>query len=300
MNEMRKVPAAAGAEWLLGGFALLRKAPLALVRLGAIWVLFSLLAAIAASVSPALGMLLQLLMGLAGPVFFAGFVWAVHEVEQDRAATPGSLLEGLRRGKLSSLLMTLLPQVVAGFVLGFLLLLLLGKDGLEQGAKVIQQVQAMQQSGEQPDPAQLEALVASLPVGRILAWLLLVFIAFLMVTLTVFVAVPLILFGQSTGAGTGLLAMRDSLRSCLHNLSAVLVFFLLTGLMLFALTFVANLVILILQMILGLQMAALLVQLSMLAVLMPLFAGSAYVAWKQMFGVGGMLKASLPAGTIEV
>ncbi|HSM12279.1 MAG TPA: hypothetical protein VK827_12045, partial [Lysobacter sp.] len=37
MTELRKVPASAGAEWLLGGFALLRKAPLALGLLGLIW-----------------------------------------------------------------------------------------------------------------------------------------------------------------------------------------------------------------------------------------------------------------------
>ena len=37
MSTINKVPANAGAEWLLRGFALLRKAPMALGTLGLIW-----------------------------------------------------------------------------------------------------------------------------------------------------------------------------------------------------------------------------------------------------------------------
>ena len=43
MSTINKVPANAGAEWLLRGFALLRKAPMALGTLGLIWGLLSLL-----------------------------------------------------------------------------------------------------------------------------------------------------------------------------------------------------------------------------------------------------------------
>ena len=37
MPNINKVPAGAGAEWLLGGFALLRKAPVGLGLLGLGW-----------------------------------------------------------------------------------------------------------------------------------------------------------------------------------------------------------------------------------------------------------------------
>ena len=64
MDTIRKLPAAAGAEWLLGGFALLRQAPLALGALGALWgILASLVATLGLAV-PALSVGLQFLVGL--------------------------------------------------------------------------------------------------------------------------------------------------------------------------------------------------------------------------------------------
>ncbi|REM98766.1 hypothetical protein DSI35_23425, partial [Mycobacterium tuberculosis] len=62
MSEIRKLPASAGAEWLVSGFTLLRKAPLALGLLGVIWAVAALLVMSLAMVSPALSTLAQLLM----------------------------------------------------------------------------------------------------------------------------------------------------------------------------------------------------------------------------------------------
>ena len=76
MSTINKVPASAGAEWLLGGFALLRKAPLALGLLGVIWGLLSLLGVQLMTVNASLGMLLQLALGIIGPLLFAGLLWA--------------------------------------------------------------------------------------------------------------------------------------------------------------------------------------------------------------------------------
>lgn len=96
MDTIRRLPASAGAEWLLGGFALLRQAPLALGMLGALWgVLGALVIAFALAV-PALAAALQLLLALAGPLLFAGLVWAVRELTQGRPPQPGHLLHGLR------------------------------------------------------------------------------------------------------------------------------------------------------------------------------------------------------------
>ena len=53
MSEIRKLPASAGAEWLLSGFSLLRRAPLALGLLGVIWAVVALLVMSLAVVSPA-------------------------------------------------------------------------------------------------------------------------------------------------------------------------------------------------------------------------------------------------------
>src|SRR5690348_6380886 len=92
MTDVRKVPASDGAEWLLGGFALLRRAPLTLGLLGLIWGGASALASMS-------GMLaLSLVMALLGPILFAGMLFAAREVDMGRRATPAHLLQALREG----------------------------------------------------------------------------------------------------------------------------------------------------------------------------------------------------------
>ena len=104
MDTIRRLPASAGAEWLLGGFALLRQAPLALGSLGALWGLLGTLVLAVAATVPALGALVQLLVAIAGPLLFAGLVWAVREVQQGRPALPSHLGQGVRDGHLPGLL----------------------------------------------------------------------------------------------------------------------------------------------------------------------------------------------------
>ena len=96
MSEIRKVPASAGAEWLLTGFSLLRRAPLALGMLGMTWGLVALLVYGLASLVPALGVAAQFLMVLAGPIFMGGMLWAVREVDEGRPAQPAHLLHGFQ------------------------------------------------------------------------------------------------------------------------------------------------------------------------------------------------------------
>ncbi|MGH8075431.1 MAG: BPSS1780 family membrane protein, partial [Lysobacter sp.] len=120
MNDIRKVPFGAGAEWLLGGIALLRKAPLALGLLGLIWGGLSALAT-------ASGQLwLSLLLALAGPLLFGGILYAAREVDHGRSATPAHLIQGMRDGKLPRLLAMLLPQVAALLLMGLLMVVIVG------------------------------------------------------------------------------------------------------------------------------------------------------------------------------
>ena len=146
MREIHKVPASAGAEWLLTGFTLLRRAPLALGLLGVIWALATLLALALAMLVPALGTLVQLLLVLAGPVFMGGLLWAIREVDQGRAAMPSHLLQGLHENRAPHLLVSLLPQILAGLLLGILLLVLIGSSGLHQLSDVMMQINAAQQN----------------------------------------------------------------------------------------------------------------------------------------------------------
>lgn len=296
MDTIRKLPASDGAEWLLGGFALLRRAPLALGALGALWGLLASLVMTVGLAVPALATILQLLVALAGPVLFAGLLWAVREVAHGRPAMPAHLLQGVREGRGAQLLTTLLPQLAAGLVLGVLLLVLVGSEQLQALARVSNELNAMAQSGQQPSPEQVEALVATLPAGRILLWLLLGVVAAIAVAMTVFVSVPRILFEHRDG----LPSMRDSLRACLHNLPAMAVFLLLAMVAIFAIYFGVLLVTLVLQLVAGPVLAMWIAQLLLMAVLMPLLAGATYTAWTRLFGepVAGA-SAPLQAGHLE-
>ena len=280
MDAIRKLPASAGAEWVLGGFGLLKRAPLALGALGALWGLLGALVVALGAAVPALAAVLQLLVALAGPLLFAGLVWAVREVDQGRAPQPAHMLAGVREQRVPQLLATLLPQLAAGLLLGLLLLVLVGSQQLQHLAQVSEQFNAMAQAGQQPSPEQVRELVAGLPSGRILLWLLLVVVAAVAVAMTVFVSVPRILFDRRDGIP----AMGDSLRACLHNLPAVVLFFFMTLVALFATYFIVFIIAALVQILLGVAVAMLIGQLLMMAVMMPMLAGAAYAAWRQTFG----------------
>ena len=276
MSTINKVPANAGAEWLLRGFALLRKAPLALGTLGLIWGLLSLLGVQLMALNASLGLVVQLGLALMGPLLFAGLLWAVHEVENDRPALPAHLLHAVRSERTASVLSTLLPQVIAAVALGVLLLVMVGPIQLQQLAEVMVKLQETAQAGGQPDPE----LMRSLPVGRLFLWMLLLIAAAIGVSLVTFVAVPEIIFG---GRG-GLEAMRNSFRACVHNLGAMVVFYLLMLVSLFAITFTVQLLAMMVQLVAGPGIAIWVSNLLMMAVLMPLLAGAVYHAWQQMLG----------------
>ena len=276
MSTINKVPASAGAEWLLGGFALLRKAPLALGLLGLIWGLLSLLGVQLMTVNASLGMLLQLALGIVGPLLFAGLLWAVREVDEGRTAQPAHLFHFVRSEQTGSVLATLLPQLAAVLVLGLLLVLMIGPAELQKLGEVMTTLQATAQAGGQPDPE----LMRSLPVGRLFLWMLMLFAVVIAVSLFTFVAVPDIVF---SGRG-GFEAMRNSFRACLHNLSAMMVFYLLLFVALFAISFGVQLLSMTVQLFAGQTAAIWLSNLLMMGVLMPLLAGSVYHAWRQMLG----------------
>jgi uncharacterized membrane protein len=284
MSTINKVPASAGAEWLLGGFALLRKAPLALGLLGVVWGMLSMLGVQLMALNASLGMLLQLALGIVGPLLFAGLLWAVREVDEGRAAQPLDLFRFVHSGQAGSVLTTLLPQLVAVLVLGLLLVVMIGPAELQKLGEVMATLQATAQAGGQPDPE----LMRSLPVGRLFLWMLMLFAVMVAVSLFTFVAVPDIVFG---GRG-GFDAMRNSFRACLHNLSALVVFYLLLLVALFAISFGVQLLSMTVQLVAGQSAAIWLSNLLMMGVLMPLLAGCVFHAWRQMLGATDAAPAS--------
>ena len=264
MNEIRKVSYGAGAEWLLGGIALLRKAPLALGLLGVIWGGVSAIASLSGQ------LWLSLLLALAGPVLFGGVIFAVREVDQGRKASPGHLIQGIRDGKLPRLLAMLLPQIAALVLMGLLMVLIVGPDELQHLNQVLLQMQT------NPDPA----LVESLPTGRLLLWLVAVMVVGVVTGFFTFVAIPEVMF-TDRGAFA---AMALSFRACLRNVGALLVMIVLMLIAVFALSLALQLLGALLAFAIGAQASMFLVQLLLMALLLPVMGGAVYLAWRQILG----------------
>ena len=286
MNEVRKVPASAGAEWLLGGFGLLRKAPLGLGLMGLIYGLIALLVSMSASRNMSLFMLLELVLVLIGPLLLGGFVFAARSVDHGDGAQPAQLLEGVRSGRTARLLAMLVPQVVALVVCVLLLVMLVGSNELLQMAQTVEHIQAQ----ATPDPS----LFAGLPVGRLLLWLLLAFVVGIVASFFTFVAVPEVMFTES-GA---LAAMRRSFRACLRNLPALIVFLVLLVIAVIGLYIAIMIVGVAIKLVAGMVAMQVAVQLLAMMVFMPLVSGAMYFAWKQMLA-GDASSAPASASGIE-
>ncbi len=264
MTQIRKVPFNAGAEWLLAGFGLLRKAPLALGLLGVIWGALSMLAAMSGQ------LWLTFIVAVLGPILFGGMIYAAREVDQGRSAQPVHLAQGVREGKLPRLLAMLLPQIAALAILVMLLLAMFGPEQLQQMANVMQQLQ------DNPDPA----LVESLPTDRMFGWLLLAMVVGVVVGFFTFIAIPDVMF-TDRGAFA---AMGASFRACVRNLPAVLLLIVLMFIAVIAISIGINIVTALIGFAIGQAAALFLGQLLMMAVLMPVMAGTIYHAWRQMLG----------------
>ena len=282
--DVRKVRPGAGAEWLLGGFALLRRSPLGLGLLGAIFGVLAGLAAAMANRSASLFALVEVAMLLVGPLLIAGMVYAAREVDEGRAATPAQLLQGLREGKAPRLLATLLPQIAAAILIALLVVVMIGPDNLQQMMQAMEKLQGQ----ANPDPE----LMRQIPAGRVL---LLVFLAIVIgvgAGFFTFLAVPDMMFTPH-GAFA---AMGRSFRACVNNVPALIVFYLLLMVSAIALWIAVAMVALIARLVAGDQAMQVVAQVLLMAVLMPVVTGAMYHAWKSLLG-GGALQA--PSG-IEV
>lgn len=289
MTDVRKVSASAGAEWLLGGFGLLRKAPGGLIATGLAFGLISAIPMLFVALSPALVVALQLLIVLATPVLMGGFVHAVREVDQGRAASPAHLLEGFRGGRTASLVALVVPQIAFGVVAMLLLVMMIGMEQLQALVAAMEQAQAQ----TTPDPA----LFAGLPAGRLLLWTLIVVALAVVTYFYTFVAAPQIMFE----ARAAFAAMGRSFRACVRNLPAMVVFFLLLLLVAVLMGVASQLVSMVLGVFVGMLLAAWIAQIVLIAVLMPVVVGALYTAWQQVLApAGGVPAVQSTAAGIEL
>jgi hypothetical protein len=270
MTDVRKVRPSAGAEWLLGGFALLRRSPFGLGVLGALFGLVAVVLGMVAMSSPGLVLLQQLVMMLLGPLLVAGMVWAAREVDQGRSASPGHLLRGIQDGKSTRLWATLLPQLAAGLIAVLLLFVVVGAADLQKLVTAVEQAQVQ----TDPDPS----LIAGLPVGKLMLWLVVAVLVGIVAGFFTFTAIPDMMFRDARAFD----AMKRSFRACVANLPALVVFFVLLLIAAIAITLVVQLIGFVVRLVAGDTAMLVVSQVLMMAVLMPVVTGAMYCAWKQM------------------
>ena len=290
--DVRKVPATAGAEWLLGGFILLRRSPggfgLLALSYAALWLTVTGLTRLV----PDLLAPLQLMFFLIGPLLLAGMIFAAREVDEGRSAAPAHLLAALRTGKAARLVSTVLPQVALMALCAVLLYIVVGAEHIENLLKLFAKLQAQAESNLPVDPSEF----ASIPFGRLFLWVLLVFGVGLTGFLFTFTLVPDMLF-TDTRLVPG---MARSFRACSANLGALAVFLVLGFVVMMAVGFGFVLVSQIAMLVAG--QAGLLIANAAFNGLMTVFAsGVMYFAWKQLLGDGSSAPQSASASTgIEV
>lgn len=270
MSEVRKVRPSAGAEWLLGGFALLRRSPFGLGLLGALFGLLAVVLAMLTMSSPGLVLLQQLVMMLLGPLLVAGLIWAAREVDQGRSANPGHLLRGIQDGKTTRLWATLLPQIAAGIVAVLLLFVVVGADDLQKLMAAVEQAQGQ----ADPDPS----LFAGMPLGKLMLWLVVAVLVGIVAGFFTFTAIPDMMLRDARALD----AMQRSFRACVSNLPAMVVFFVLLLIAAIAITLVVQLVGFVVRLVAGDTAMLFVSQVLMMAVLMPVVTGAMYHGWKQM------------------
>lgn len=272
MNEIRKVSASAGAEWLLGGFGLLRKAPVGLVSLGVIYGAISLLAGMSIHLGMTAFLVVQLALVLAGPLLLGGFIYAARSVDRGGHAVPGDLLQGTQNGRLLRLWTMLLPQLVAVVICIVLLVVLVGIDELKAMVQIMEKLQTQ----ATPDPE----LIKQMPLGSLMLWLLLAFAVGIIASFFTFVAVPEVMFTDSNAFS----AMGRSFRACLRNILAMIVFLVLMLIAMMAIYVAVLIVGALVGLIAGPMAMQVVMQLLIMAIFMPVITGAMYFAWKQMLG----------------
>ncbi len=280
MKEIRKLPASAGAQWLLDTFSLYRRAPLQLARIGLTWMLVSWVVTLLSTLVPgALGLAVQLMTLAVSPIMFGGMLYAMGEIDDGRPGLVTHLLQPIRDHRVSHLLVPLAIQVLVVLLLGVLLYLMIGREGFAAFSDVMARMEEIARSNQQVSPEAAAELVAQLPATRIALWMLLVFVTAIALTLAMFTQPALVVFDKQSGMH----ALRLSLQGCIENIAAMAVFAVLGVIAAFC-GYILFVIVIQIAMLLGGQMVAVFIaQLLLTTVVIPLYVGAVYAAWKQMF-----------------
>ena len=292
--DVRKVPATAGAEWLLETLLLFRKSPLGFGVLALVYGGLSQLLALTANlfqgtIVPAL---MQLVLLVVATFLIVGMIIAADEVSAGKQAHIGHLFAAVGQGKTRRVFAMLVPQVLALLISLVLLLLIVGPEDLEKINAVMIEIQREANAGRQVDPQML----LDAPIGAFMAWVAaVVALGFCSVFLTL-TLIPDMIFN-----GVGVFqAMKRSFIACMRNIAAVMLLMILGLVVSFCILFVLGIVLGLLQFVLG-NLVVVVAQVVAQGFFASFLAGIMYFAWKHMLGSGGPSSPSTPAPTgIEV
>lgn len=271
-NQLNKVPASSGAQWILDAFAAFRAAPGPYLVVAGTYAAGVLVATLLMRASPVFGMLVLLVMTLMQPIFMGALVLGANEAAAGQHPGKGLLPRVHATGKTPQLLLTLVPQIAAGLISGFLLYFMVGSQNLSHTFEVLQAAQT--------NPEAQAELMKQLPLAAFGRWALLTFVLGVLAAMFTFLAIPQILFNGRRSMD----AMRDSFRGVTGNLTAVIlgfIFFVITVLaILVAFMIVSGLI----SVVAGRGAADLIGSFLQILVLLPLQGLITYAAWKSIFG----------------
>lgn len=275
---MNKVPASAGAQWILDAFAAFRATPGPYLMVAGVYALGILVASLLLKSMPQLGMAVLLILTLMQPIFIGALVLGAHGASSGQR--PGNdLFQRLHAtGTVPQLMLTLLPQIIAGLLSGLLLYFMVGTQNLSHTMQVLEAIQN--------NPQDQAELMKELPLAAFGRWALISLVLGLIAAMFTFLAIPQILFNGRRAVE----AMRDSFRGVTTNISAAVlgfVFFFITVMaILVAFMIVSGLI----SVIAGRGAADLIGSFLQILVLLPLQALITYAAWKSIFGVDNKSK----------
>jgi hypothetical protein len=283
--SIRNVEPFAGATWVIDGVKLWWRDPRGFGLYG-LWLgVFGVLPRVMAGAGMQIAALVQFVALIASALIVLALFYVAREVDEGRGAGPAHLFRALQGGKAGRLLIGVLgPQLLALIVIGALLSWIVGIEEAERFANSLQTILAGDASAITP-----EALSA-LPLFDIVLWVGAAIAVIVAIGLLTFTLLPDMIFGD-----IGLFSALDrSIRACLRNVPAMLLFT-IAMIVVGALVMVVTVAFAMLLMpLLGQALAALLLDVMFVALLLPISVNALYLGWKQLLGPEGDGDAAPP------
>ncbi len=289
--SIRTVEPFAGAAWVIDGVKLWWRNPRGFAFYG-LWLgVLGILPSLMAGVGMQIAALVQLVALIASALVVLAMFYVAREVDEGRGASPAQLFRALQNGKAGRLLIGVLgPQLLALVAVGMLLSWLVGFEEAERFAKALQEIQAGGAEAITPDA------LSTLPLGAIALWVGAAIAVVIAIGLLTFTMVPDMIFGD-----VGLpAALGRSVRACLRNLPAMLLFTIAMSVVGALAMVITGAFGMLLVPLLGQAAAGLFLNAIFVALLAPISTNAIYLGWKQLFGPDGDANATSTPPTDRV